>query len=101
MSVQFKRTKEDFVCEQCGAEVKGDGYTNHCPSCLHSQHVDNNPGDREAVCGGLMKPIGLELEKEVYKIRHYCIKCGIIRRNKTAPVDNFDKLIELSKLRKA
>lgn len=100
MSLKFRRTKEDFECENCHQQVKGDGYTNHCPACLYSQHVDNNPGDRAAVCGGLMKPVGLDLEKEVYKIRHCCLKCGVIRRNKTASADDFNKLIELSKLKK-
>ncbi|MDP2586916.1 MAG: RNHCP domain-containing protein [Candidatus Komeilibacteria bacterium] len=100
MSLKFKRTKEDFDCENCQSHVKGDGYTNHCPSCLYSKHVDNNPGDRAAVCGGLMKPVGLDLEKEVYKIRHCCVRCGVIRRNKAVPGDDFNKLIELSKLKK-
>ncbi|HCR42265.1 TPA: hypothetical protein DIV45_02815, partial [Patescibacteria group bacterium] len=36
----FIRTKEDFTCENCGHRVKGSGYTNHCPKCLYSQHVD-------------------------------------------------------------
>lgn len=99
MSLKFKRTKEDFVCANCGGAVVGDGYTNHCPSCLYSKHVDNKPGDRLSLCGGIMKPVGLELEKDVYKIRHLCLKCGIIRCNKTAPADDFNKLIELSKLK--
>ena len=28
--------------------MKGNGYTNHCPKCLWSKHVDINPGDRGA-----------------------------------------------------
>ena len=51
---KFIKVKEDFVCEHCGAEVKGDGYTNHCPKCLWSKHVDVHPGDRAAECGGMM-----------------------------------------------
>ncbi|MFA6992594.1 MAG: RNHCP domain-containing protein, partial [Candidatus Gracilibacteria bacterium] len=42
MPKRFSRTIEDFVCEKCGAKVKGDGYTNHCPKCLWSKHVDIN-----------------------------------------------------------
>ena len=42
-SLKFKRKKENFVCENCGAEVKGDGFTNHCPKCLYSKHVDIFP----------------------------------------------------------
>src|SRR3990167_4839651 len=54
---KFQRKIEDFVCENCGCGVKGDGYTNHCPKCLWGKHVDVNPGDREEECGGMMKPI--------------------------------------------
>ena len=62
---QFQRKKENFVCEHCGQEVIGNGYTNHCPSCLHSKHVDINPGDRAETCGGLMEPVDLELKTRV------------------------------------
>ena len=58
---KFQRTIEDFTCEQCNFAVKGNGYTNHCPKCLWSKHVDVNPGDRAATCGGLMEPIGAEV----------------------------------------
>ena len=61
MSATFIRKTEDFVCENCGQEVKGNGYTNHCPRCLYSKHVDINPGDRASDCGGLMKPVAVEL----------------------------------------
>ena len=27
---KFQRNKEDFICEKCGLEVEGNGYTNHC-----------------------------------------------------------------------
>ncbi|MEK7158524.1 MAG: RNHCP domain-containing protein, partial [Patescibacteria group bacterium] len=46
MSRTFQRRVEDFTCESCGAQVTGDGYTNHCPQCLVSKHVDVYPGDR-------------------------------------------------------
>lgn len=38
----FTRVIEDFICENCGTEVKGNGYTNHCPKCLWSKHVDKD-----------------------------------------------------------
>src|SRR3989338_8156335 len=47
-SRRFQRTKEDFTCERCGFFVRGSGYTNHCPQCLWSKHVDVNPGNRQA-----------------------------------------------------
>ena len=42
---------QSFTCANCGAAVSplaGGGYRNHCPVCLHSLHVDVNPGDRAA-----------------------------------------------------
>ena len=59
----FQKTVEDFICEHCGNKVAGDGYTNHCPNCLWSKHVDVNPGDRAAICGGMMKAVKVETEK--------------------------------------
>jgi len=66
----FQRTIEDFQCEHCGANISGNGYTNHCTECLWSKHVDINPGDRAATCGGLMRPTSLENENGEYVITH-------------------------------
>jgi len=93
----IKRT-EDFVCDICGATVEGSGYTNHCPNCLFSKHVDENiPGDRKSSCGGLMRPVGVEYEKGEYSLLHQCQECGKKTKNKTSPEDNFEKIIELSR----
>ncbi len=94
---KFSRTTEDFTCEHCGAKVKGNGYTNHCPQCLYSKHVDINPGDRAADCGGLMEPVDIELKDGKYVIVHRCQKCGFIRRNKLCDDDNFQTVLELSR----
>lgn len=95
-SKKFQRTKEDFTCGHCGLEVKGNGYTNHCPSCLWSQHVDVNPGDRAAACHGLMEPIALEKKSDVFYIVHKCTKCPHERRNKAVEGDSFNELVKLS-----
>lgn len=92
----FKRTIEDFICEHCGEEVSGTGYTNHCPRCLYSKHVDKNPGDRAQNCGGLMPPIGVEAKNGKFILIHKCRKCNAIKRNKTAPDDNMDTVIRLA-----
>ena len=81
---KFKKTKEDFICQHCGFKVRGSGYTNHCPNCLWSKHVDINPGDRLAECQGLMKPIEIELKDGQYYILHQCVKCGYTKKNKVA-----------------
>lgn len=94
---KFNRNIEDFTCENCGTKVRGNGYTNHCPNCLFSKHVDINPGDRSAECGGLMEPVGLEIKNGEYIIIHRCQKCGFMRKNKTSPDDNFEAVLNLSK----
>ena len=93
---KFKRTKENFTCAHCGAKVKGNGYTNHCPKCLWSRHVDVNPGDRSNGCDGMMEPVGLELEKSAYRIKHRCQTCGLVTRCKSAPEDDIKALMALS-----
>ena len=76
------------------------GYTsrNHCPYCLYSKHVDINPGDRAEECGGLLEPIDIEINPKKGKIIIFkCIKCGQIRKNKTADDDNIDLIYEIIK----
>lgn len=97
MAKRFQRVKEDFICGQCGQKVKGSGYTNHCPRCLWSRHVDINPGDRAAGCGGLMEPIGLEMKAENYIITHQCIACGHKKKNKKEIKDSFEAILGLTK----
>jgi Zn ribbon nucleic-acid-binding protein len=93
---KFQRKIEDFICANCGHNVKGTGYTDHCPVCLFSKHVDINPGDRLCDCRGLMEPISVEL-KSGEKIIHYqCVKCGFEHQVKALPEDNQEKIIELS-----
>jgi hypothetical protein len=91
----FIKNKEDFICENCKTDVYGNGFTNHCPKCLWSKHVDVSPGDRAADCGGMMKPIKFEKEKEEYVLTHKCEKCGYEKRNRLSPDDDFDKAISI------
>jgi len=95
MSQKFIKKTEDFDCLNCGVRVEGDGYTNHCPVCLWSLHVDIFPGDRLSDCRGLMKPAGVELLKGSYRIKHVCIKCGQIKKNRISDKDDFDKVIKI------
>ncbi|MFA5001144.1 MAG: RNHCP domain-containing protein [Candidatus Paceibacterota bacterium] len=93
MTQNFKRKIEDFVCENCGARVPGNGFTNHCPKCLWSKHVDINPGDRAESCGGLMEPIGMALEKGKYVITQKCLACGRIWRNEASANDEIGQFL--------
>ncbi len=72
---KFQRTIENFICENCGASVIGNGYTNHCPKCLWSKHVDINPGDRLNSCDGMMKPINAFFKNQQWHLTHQCQKC--------------------------
>lgn len=96
ISKKFQRVKEDFTCEYCGFFARGSGYTNHCPQCLWSKHVDVNPGDRLAECHGLMDPVSVEVIGGDYIIFHRCISCGFEKRNKVAKNDNLDVILQLS-----
>ncbi len=85
---EFTRTIEDFTCAHCHAEVKGNGYTDHCPRCLWGRHVDVNPGDRASGCGGMMKPVHAVYMHGIYIITYRCEKCKAEKRCKAAPDDD-------------
>lgn len=95
MTKKFARNIESFTCENCGAFVQGDGYTNHCYSCLWSKHVDVNPGDRKNKCQGLMKPVKITKKIDSYIITHECIKCGFQKRNKFQKNDSFQEALKI------
>ncbi|HEX3017272.1 MAG TPA: ribosome small subunit-dependent GTPase A [Caproicibacter sp.] len=84
---------ESFTCKVCGALVVPDGagsqHRNHCPNCLSSVHVDNEPGDRASLCKGIMDPIGVWVRKNgEWAIIHRCRSCGALSSNRIAADDN-------------
>ena len=100
MNSLFTEIDEEFICENCNKKVSKLGYScrNHCNYCLHSKHVDVNPGDRSETCHGILEPIGVEINsKKGYVIIFKCKKCGQIRKNKAAEDDNLDLIINLTK----
>ncbi|WP_300343757.1 RNHCP domain-containing protein [Nesterenkonia sp.] len=92
-----------FRCTRCGAGVAphtAGSYRNHCPHCLWSRHVDELPGDRAAECGAPMEPVGVDYSgKKGYILLHRCTACGAQDRNKLAPDDDMDRVIELQRPR--
>jgi predicted Zn-ribbon and HTH transcriptional regulator len=94
---KFQRRKKDFVCENVGVLLKEQVILiiDHCPNCLWSKHVDINPGDRKANCGGMMEPIGIDIKGGEYIIYYRCQKCGYKFRVKTSPQDNFEAILKL------
>lgn len=92
---------DSFTCKVCGRLVvsagAGTNHRNHCPNCLHSIHVDNEPGDRESDCGGIMEPIGVWVRKSgEWAVIHRCRRCGKISSNRTAADDNPMKLMSIA-----
>lgn len=97
----FTQRNEAFTCLHCGAAVppQTGSCRNHCPECLWSLHVDQNPGDRAADCGGLMEPVAVELSgKKGRVLVHRCRSCGEVRRNRAAPDDSFAALLAVIEL---
>ena len=64
---KFNACDDLFTCKNCGRIVvetgAGTNHRNHCPYCLTSQHLDNEPGDRQADCGGIMEPVAVWIRK--------------------------------------
>ena len=94
---KFQKRKENFICKNCKKSVKGDGFTNHCPECFFSKHVDIFPGDRLESCEGMMEPVDIEIGKKgKYLIIHKCLKCGEVSKDKFREgVDNFDTFLKV------
>jgi hypothetical protein len=95
---------EEFRCRHCRVFVvsvpSGGKHRNHCPTCLHSRHVDERlPGDRLSTCGGTMAPIGrFQRAGGEYMLLHRCLDCGVERRNRIAADDDFDLVLTLPEI---
>lgn len=92
---------ESFTCKVCGRLVvpngAGSDHRNHCPYCLSSQHLDIEPGDREADCGGAMEPVAVWVRKNgEWAIIHRCKICGALSSNRIAADDNPMKLMSIA-----
>ncbi|MCL2495614.1 MAG: RNHCP domain-containing protein [Oscillospiraceae bacterium] len=87
-------SEEPFTCKACGAHVSpedaGTRHRNHCPRCLCSVHLDEDiPGDRAAVCGGVMEPIAVWVRKNgEWALIHRCKRCDALSSNRIAADDN-------------
>ena len=93
--------KDSFTCKVCGRLVgaagAGSDHRNHCPNCLSSLHLDIEPGDREADCGGIMEPVGVWVRKNgEWAIIHRCRICGHLSSNRVAADDNPMKLMSIA-----
>ena len=92
---------DSFTCKVCGRPVvpagAGSEHRNHCPNCLSSLHVDEEPGDRAADCGGIMDPVGVWVRKGgEWAVIHRCRRCGRLSSNRVAADDNPMKLMSIA-----
>ena len=92
---------DSFTCKVCGRLVTppltGGAHRNHCPNCLTSLHLDDEPGDRSADCGGIMDAIGVWVRKNgEWAVIHRCRRCGRLSSNRTAGDDNPMKLMSVA-----
>ncbi len=92
---------ESFVCQVCGSPAAPDGagsmHRNHCPKCLCSVHVDNEPGDRASLCKGIMDPVSVWVRKNgEWAIIHRCRLCGTLSSNRIAADDNPAMLMSIA-----
>lgn len=99
---KFIVINEQFTCQNCQHpnEKLAGSCRNHCTKCLYSLHLDaTSPGDRASDCLGLMQPISVEQNgKKGWMIKHKCTKCDKEILNKSAPDDNFEEIIKLTKI---
>lgn len=84
---------DSFTCKSCGREVVPEGagsqHRNHCPYCLTSLHLDAEPGDRAADCGGHMEAVAVWVRRNgEWAIIHRCTRCGALSSNRIAADDN-------------
>ena len=92
---------DHFICRKCGRLVvsagAGSGHRNHCPNCLTSLHLDVEPGDRAADCGGLMEPVAVWVRSRgEWAVIHRCGRCGALHSNRVAADDNPMKLMSIA-----
>ena len=80
-----------------GGKPAGTQHRNHCPNCLTSLHLDNEPGDRAADCGGQMEPVAVWVRKNgEWALIHRCRRCGALSANRVAVDDNPMKLMSIA-----
>lgn len=104
-TAKFTHRNEAFTCVHCGESVlpAESSCRNHCPRCLHSVHLDNLPGDRQANCGGLLRPIEVIYHtKKGYQLVHRCDVCryetkNIVNLSDRVQPDSMDVVLEMMK----
>lgn len=84
---------DTFSCLRCGLVVTKqapDGsLRNHCPSCLHSQHIVDQAENQPSECRSQMSPIAIAvLRSGDWMIVHRCARCDELTSNPISGDDN-------------
>jgi hypothetical protein len=84
---------QSFRCVHCRLDVPtsapGTAHRNHCPNCLWSRHLDDDPGDRASDCLSSMEPIAITVRKDgEWVLIHRCNGCDTLSSNRIAGDDN-------------
>ena len=95
------KVDSSFSCVVCKhhvpAQTFGTSHRNHCPRCLWSRHLDEEPGDRRCACREPMEPIAIEVRKDgEWAIVHRCAGCGTLRTNRIGGDDHERALLALA-----
>ena len=90
---RFDERATSFRCVHCRLDVPSDApgtaHRNHCPYCLWSRHVDDDPGDRSSDCLASMEPIAITVRGDgEWVLIHRCNGCGVLHSNRIAGDDN-------------
>jgi DNA-directed RNA polymerase subunit RPC12/RpoP len=95
------KAQRSFRCVHCRLDVStsapGTAHRNHCPYCLWSRHVDDDPGDRASDCQASMEPIAITVRKDgEWVLIHRCNGCGVLHSNRVAGDDSELLLVRLA-----
>jgi hypothetical protein len=90
-----------FTCIVCrftvAASAFGTRHRNHCPRCLWSRHLDDEPGDRRSPCRQPMEPVAIEVRAGgEWAIVHRCTACKALKVNRIAGDDHERPLLALA-----
>lgn len=84
---------DTFLCIKCGLTVAvraSDGtHRNHCPACLHSEHVIDHMDGGPSDCRSRMMPIAIAvLRTGDWMVIHRCVGCDLLTSNPVRADDN-------------
>ncbi|MEU8521645.1 RNHCP domain-containing protein [Streptomyces sp. NBC_01216] len=95
------RSTSTFTCVRCGLDVAFLGPDrvprDHCPSCLHSRHVQDHVEGGPSGCRSRMAPISIAvLRTGDWAVVHRCARCDELTSSPVRADDNRLVLMRLA-----